>query len=343
MRRQAILVIALCTGTGAPVARAQSSEIQQQIALFSKGRPVTMSRDDWDVDRIGFFSRLKDLVELERSLAAARPAVPLLVASLNDPTPEVAVSAAGTLLVIDPASRGLAMTGLAAGLRSGSDQAEQWALQDLAGQARPGDLPRDVENLLTVYLSDARNMHRYKAVRTLRHVPTSRVGAVIALLVPALADRDRAVRVSAADTLGFFGPRAQAATVALRQMLSSRAGDERVVAATALARISVTPDPSLIPIFVDQFTSTSMLDRKEAVRGLALLGPAAASAAPALRKLREGADESLRRDIDVALARIGAGGGVQPVARAIRLQSAGVSVQPAHRPRRNSAARRRQS
>jgi hypothetical protein len=119
--------------------------------------------------------------------------------------------------------------------------------------------------------------------------------------------------MSAADTLGSFGPGAEAATVALRQMLSSRAGDERVVAASALARISVTPDTSLIPIFVDQFTSTSTLDRKEAVRGLALLGPAAASAAPALRKLREGADESLRRDIDETLARIAGRGGVQAI------------------------------
>jgi hypothetical protein len=75
----------------------------------------------------------------------------------------------------------------------------------------------------------------------------------------------------------------------------------------------LTPDPSLIPIFVDQFTSTSILDLKEAVRGLALLGPAAAGAVPALRKLREDADESLRRDIDEALARIGARVGMRAI------------------------------
>jgi HEAT repeat protein len=195
-----LFVVAAMLAAGAASATAQG-DVAQRAAELMKGKPASMPADEWDVARIEFFSRLRDRIDLERDSAAARPAIPLLRTTLQDRSPEVAVSAAGTLLRADPSSRQLAMGALAAGLKSTSDQAQQWALDDLAGLGIFDNLPLDAETLLVQFLRQSNSHARYKAARALGSVPSARVAAVSAILRQAMSDRDPAVRSAAAEAL----------------------------------------------------------------------------------------------------------------------------------------------
>lgn len=289
-------------------AQTTDAEVRAAVALFSKGRPASMSVDDWELDRIGFFSRLRDLATVDHDLQTPRVAIPLLLSTLNDASPEVAVSAAGALLVVDPASRARAIAALAAGLNSGSDQAEQWAIASLVGRDR---IAEDIESILTTYVRQRSSMNRPQAVRALSGVLTRRIAAVTPVLVPLLSDRDPATRQAAATTLGQFGPRASSALSAL-VAARERAGDwERPTIDEAIASITDPPSPTAVPAGLIVTTPTSLpaallpslqsqlrapaaTTRLEALRTISGHRGGAESLAPALTTLLKDPDHSVR-------------------------------------------------
>ncbi len=308
MRRVSLAGVCLLACVSAAAAQTRADDVKTRVALFSKGRPAAMSIDDWDLERIGLFADVRDLVRLEDDPATARLAISLLVSTLNDRTPEVAVSAAGTLLFVDPASRTRALSALAAGLRSDSDQAQQWALDDL-GAADP--VPQDIEILLTDFVAKTSSMNRHKAVRSLGRVHIRRIEAVTPLLVQWLRDQDPSVRSAAIDSLGRLGPRAIDALPALRAARERTPAADRAQLDEAIARIADPPAPrepnpnvietrpiplpaSMLPALRSQLQSPARATRMEALQTISSHRGGMASLAPALIPLLKDPDPTTR-------------------------------------------------
>lgn len=116
--------------------------------------------------------------------------------------------------------------------------------------------------------------------------------------------KEPAYRTEATVALGRLGPAARAAVKDLAALVTEKGGtpDDRFVLATALVRIQ--PDEANVRLVADLLTSKSPEVRDAATLTLATLGPAAAPALPALRKLLAGDDPQDRQSAAVALWRI---------------------------------------
>ncbi len=299
-------------------AQQTAAEVTAAVALFSKGRPTSMSSDDWDIERIGLFARVRELAVWERDLQTPRVAIPLLLNTLGDSTPEVAVIAAGALLAVDPASRARAVAALAAGLESGSDQAEQWALRYLS-EADP--VAEDIERVLTAFVRQSSSRHRPTAVQALGAVMTRRIPAVTPMLVRLLGDPEPEMREAAAAALGQFGPRASDALPALRAARGRAADRERQTLDEAIASIADPPSPktpppgvivtgptplpaSMLPSLQVQLRAPTAATRLEALRTVSHHRGGAQSLVPLLITLLEDPDQSVRYRAAYALTEV---------------------------------------
>jgi HEAT repeat protein len=105
---------------------------------------------------------------------------------------------------------------------------------------------------------------------------------LIAELAPSLNDRDPAVQVQTLLKLTEFGRDAQTTSPVLLDLLKSKNKNVRKHAALAVGRI-VNPEDA-VPALTDALSDPDVEVRRQAAMGLGELGPAAASALPALEK-----------------------------------------------------------
>jgi len=122
-----------------------------------------------------------------------------------------------------------------------------------------------------------------------------------------LASDDEQVRHSAVFVLGRIGPSAKAAVPELRKLLDSKDEFERAAGFWALVRILPT-DKKLaaqaIPVFTKSLSSDSEVDRIEAAESLGVLGVAAKSSLPALKKATADSNSSVAEAAAAAIKKI---------------------------------------
>ncbi|HSL21961.1 MAG TPA: HEAT repeat domain-containing protein [Vicinamibacterales bacterium] len=290
------VAIWLIAGPSANAQPARDEGIAQGIAWLKQGRPPHISPEEWED------LRMLAIASFAEEGPNARGAIPFLIETLSDPSPRVAVVAAGALLKIDPVqSRPVAIATLATAVEGGSPEAREEAL-DVLGSIEP--VTPEIERLLLDVLR-GEGTDRHDAAHALRHVPPDRIAAVVPTLSAALADPDRQVRFSAIDTLGTFGTQAAAAVPMLRRLLQEREKDPWMFAAAAegLARVDPEPEPSLVTLLSDLLQSKERAFRERGLSGLGEMGPGAAAAVPALVSLLNDPDRFVRcRAIDVIAA-----------------------------------------
>jgi hypothetical protein len=103
--------------------------------------------------------------------------------------------------------------------------------------------------------------------------------------VAALLDR-RETAIDAADALGRMGPPARPALKALARMLSADAAAERWAAVRAMAQIAGADAAPAVQFMIAELPNASEVDGYNMLIYLALLGPVARDALPAVRNAR---------------------------------------------------------
>jgi HEAT repeat protein len=209
--------------------------------------------------------------ELGRLGAAARPAIPALIAAAVDVEEPVRKSAAGALEKIDPewpATPGAAEAVPALVKALGSRFTEVWQLASfLLGRIGKPAVPTLIDALADRW-QDTRQV---VVARSL-----GRIGPAAAEAVPALAHEltgeHAHVRQAAAEALGQIGPAAEPAVPGLIQLLTDRLPASRQAAAVALARVG-RADPAAIPPLIQLLPDRSDEVREAAVGALAGFGP----------------------------------------------------------------------
>jgi HEAT repeat protein len=206
----------------------------------------------------------------------AREAVEDLTKLLADPVAPVRISAAAALLRIDPkAPRCLevltkCLTGADAPVRRDAARA--------SGRAGPAAAP--LVGKLAAALKDPDTTVRRSALEA------------IATLGPAAADATEAVTAmleqpevaaDAADALGRLGPAARSASKPLVRMLSASAPAQRWAAVRALAQIGGEEAKPAAEFMMQELPKASQADSYNMMIYLALMGPVAKEAIPAVR------------------------------------------------------------
>ncbi len=150
-------------------------------------------------------------------------------------------------------------------------------------------------------------------------IPAAAVGPdAVPALIAGLNDPGDGPRWTAAEALGRIGPEARAAVSGLTRMSTSARATDRVVAATALWRIS--RDGRVIPVLVEAARPAEgrgLGDRYAALDVLGEIGPAAGEAVPALIDQLAAESETNAYKVAEALGRIGptAGAAIAPLER----------------------------
>jgi len=126
---------------------------------------------------------------------------------------------------------------------------------------------------------------------------------MVPVLVEVLEQDDHGGRYSAIETLGWMKERARAAVPALRKMLEDPRMHYRNEVALNLFRIDPKQE-GLVEVFLAKLREEHSGERWRAVKALEEMGPAAATAAPALEKLLEDEDPHVREAAASALARV---------------------------------------
>jgi HEAT repeat protein len=116
-----------------------------------------------------------------------------------------------------------------------------------------------------------------------------------------LKNRDPQVRCAAVTNLGRLGPEGKFAIAGLRQRLMDADPGVRSRAATALGEIG----PAAVTELIQALALPDRFVRREAVWGLAKLGPEAAPAIPALARALADRDASVRKGAARALGLLG--------------------------------------
>lgn len=142
----------------------------------------------------------------------------------------------------------------------------------------------------------ARALSQYKAAAS----------PALPALVELLQDESRSVeaRWNAARTIGKIGPEAVSAVPALMKFLKDKDGTLREHCAEAIGDIGPGVGPeaitALIPVLSDPVTRV----RRDAVRSLGYIGPAAREAVPEIKKLVEDKEEMVREAARAALKKV---------------------------------------
>jgi HEAT repeat protein len=240
------------------------------------------------------------------AMAKMRPppveALDQIARALRDEDASVRAEAAGAL-----GASGAAAAPVAHELAGAMRDPDPWVrITALRAAGQIGPLARSVAGAVLRAMEDAQPQVRWHAGAAL-----NRIGAdpslAVAALSAAVSDRDPMVRMGAALHLGEYGPKAQAAVPAIRPALADPILAVRIAAATALIDVGVEPRvvlPALVEV-ASLGDLMSMSARVAAIRQVARLGSAAASAAPVLRRAMEDPVEQVRQAAQEALARIG--------------------------------------
>jgi hypothetical protein len=217
-----------------------------------------------------------DLRSLGPKAAAAEGALKML---LTDPDPRVGMSAAAALLRIMPDNvRPLRV--LTEGLESPDAAARRHATR-AAGLAGKAAAP--LAGRLAALLGDADELTRVAALQsiaTLGPAASAARDAVVALL-----DRPETA-VDAADALGRMGPAARPALKRLAQMLSADQAALRWAAVRAMAQIGGPDAAPAVQFMIRELPTASDLDGYNMMIYLAMLGPVAKDALPAVQSSR---------------------------------------------------------
>lgn len=245
----------------------------------------------------------------------ARPAVPTLLAAVDDPRLSIRFAAVDALGAIGPEANS-AIKRLELALRDTKTYSypfahSSWCLSDNAAVALRRIGPASTSVLLAA-LEDRNERVRYNAANALGYLPASDE-KVIPALVKLLDDQDAAVRATAAYALGRIGPKAAAAAPNLAARLNDKGewtfypsfdiGSTTTVGAHILAALKdISPEPkSIVPIIVQDLKKTRHVSG--AMREtLQRLGPEAKEAVPVIEALLGDPDEGLAAAM--ALARI---------------------------------------
>jgi HEAT repeat protein len=170
------------------------------------------------------------------------------------------------------------------------------ALEQLEEKAAPA-----MAGLILALEKDWDRSVRWTAAKTLGYMPIESAGPAIKPLAKALSDPDLNVKIVAAASLEALGPAAKDAVPALGQALKSGDVEARLAIMYALNRVGpaniITAVPSLIHCLGDRDPRIV----RAASEVLAEIGPAAAAALPALRRLlgheaaevRQGASDAI--------------------------------------------------
>jgi HEAT repeat protein len=130
----------------------------------------------------------------------------------------------------------------------------------------------------------------------------------VPLLIPNLTHENVKVRNGASYALGKIGPKAKSALPTLRKNMSSR--DDPflpLISAWALAQIDYENAETVeltLPLFIKALEHQEVLVRVEAANSLALFGPRAKEAVPALKKAADDRDRHVREAAAAALKKI---------------------------------------
>ena len=240
------------------------------------GRAVAEAAPDL-VAAVGGWLETRDLEERReaiRALAAIGPAAAAATQRLR-----AAIEEGGALRL--PALEALRAIGPGAVEAAGAVEAVVFAGQDSDGLAEaPTSQEREVATgTLSSLIADP--------------------GRLVPILIRAVEEGSEAVRLTAIDALGDIGPPAQPAVPALFKLLDVEY--ERSLAHRALTRIG----PRSIPHLVQALEHKEVFVRVFACSSLAVLGPDAEDAIPALQKARDkDSDERVRDAARGALARL---------------------------------------
>ena len=220
----------------------------------------------------------EDLGSLGPKAGAAAAA---LKALLDDPAPRVRMSAAAALLRIAPdAPRPLRV--LAEGLES-TDAAVRRHATRAVGVAGAAAAP--LAGRLAALLTDADELTRVAALQAVATLGPAAAAACDAV-VPLLDQPDMAA--DAADALGRIGPAARPALKRLAAMLSAESAALRWAAVRAMAQIGGEDAAPAVAFMTRELPNASEVDTYNMMIYLALLGPVAKDALPAIQRARLG-------------------------------------------------------
>jgi HEAT repeats len=198
---------------------------------------------------------------------------------LHDEATLVRLAAASALLRIQPADA-QALATLARGLDSREARTRRQAAR-AAGLAGPAALP--LAGMLGALLNDSDTLVQRTALQALATLGPAAAAArepVTALL----AQRETAI--DAADALGRMGPAARPSLKKLALLLSADAPAERWAAVRAMAQIGGGDAAPAVKFMIRELPRASEVDGYNMLIYLALLGPVAREAIPAVRSSR---------------------------------------------------------
>ncbi len=201
------------------------------------------------------------------------------LAKLLEDEPRVRLAAASALLRVKPGDRRAGEV-LARGLT-----AEQTGTRRQAARAAglAGPAAATLASQLGALLKDPDLLVRRTALQALGTLGPAAAGsreAVTALL------SQRETASDAADTLGRMGPTARPSLKALTPLLSSEAPAERWAAVRAMAQIGGPDSVPAVKVLIRELPKASEIDGYNMLIYLALLGPVARDAIPAVRSSR---------------------------------------------------------
>jgi HEAT repeat protein len=209
----------------------------------------------------------------------AAVAVEPLRSLLDDASPRVRFSAAAALLRIAPSeSRG--NTVLATGLTD-SDPAVRRNAAQAAGMAGHG--AGVLTKSLAALLKDNDQSVRIAAMQAIATLGPAAADAA-PVLVPLLDEPDRVI--DAADALGRIGPAARPIPASLAKMLSSDQPAVRWAAVRAMSQIGGPEAVPAVTFMLETLPKATTVEAYNMMIYLALIGPDAKDALPALRNLR---------------------------------------------------------
>jgi len=226
----------------------------------------------------------QDVIRLNAQLALARigtPAVPALIAALNDKREGVAPLAGGALGWVLPPPKE-AVPALRAALKN--DRAHAVAYADALGQLGSLALPAVPD--LTDLLTDTTT--RSKAAVALVRIDPQQAEKVMPLLIKDVQTEDEKQRQAVVSALARLGPAARPAAEALVSLLRDRLLSE--VEILALREVWTGAIPGLVHLLND----ANVECRKRALFALGQIGPAAHSAVKPLIKALSDRDDDIR-------------------------------------------------
>lgn len=239
-------------------------------------------------DLPALIKQLRSPDEIQRAEAAedlgwlkqkAKPAIEPLIFLLDDPASRVRFAAAAALLRISPAERKV-LDVLAQGLGHKDLVVRRQAAEatGMAGSAA-GELSKSLAALLKDHDTTVRDA-ALQALATLGPAAADSRGDVIPLL------DDPRIAIDAADALGRMGRRVRPMPQALVQMLSSKEPEIRWAAVRAMSQIGGDDAKPVVRFMVDSLPKATTVETYNMLIYIALLGPEAKDAAPAIKRPR---------------------------------------------------------